>query len=407
MKVELYDWQYDLFLGSKAKFNILPAGRRSGKTKAASIAAIISASQGEPCLWVDTVYTNIDRYVERYFLEDLKRSDFKYSWNAQKKVLKVEGGYIDFRSADRPESIEGFGYKKIYLNEAGIILNNDYLFTNTILPMLMDHEGSQLYAFGTPKGQVNKKGDPHRFYTLWLKVLDKDVNYFGLQTSSHANPRLSESDLMLLIKEMQDISPEAVRQEIYGEFIAGSSERVFNFQDLDYFKMLDLNSELREVGIAAIDPADEGTDAFSMPIGELHGTKIFIVDWLFTKENTNYTLPAAAAKMRKYKLEYCAIETNNHGSVIHKEIEQDVIGTSLLPVHNSTKKHSRIIQNAGFIKDHFVFRDDYEPDSDYGKAMREVFAYLKDGKAKHEDAPDSLALLAAVVRDMYGSVWYL
>ena len=33
--------------------------------------------------------------------------------------------------------------------------------------------------------------------------------------------------------------------------------------------------------------------------------------------------------------------------------------------------------------------------------MKQVFGYTKDGKAKHDDAPDSLALLAALVRDLY------
>lgn len=408
--IDMFDWQYDLFIESKAKFNLLPAGRRSGKTQGATRGAIHWAAKGEPCLWVDTVYTNIDRYVERYFLPDLNKSGLEYTWNAQKKLLKIEEGYIDFRSADRPESIEGFGYKRIYLNEAGIILNNDYLYTNTILPMLMDYEGSKLYAFGTPKGQTNKKGEPHKFYELWLKALEGQLNYAGIQLSSHSNPRLSKVDLEILITEIRKIDPDALAQEIGAEFIAGSKERVFNYDELEYFDLTEYRSSersrLREAGLGAIDVADEGTDAYSFPIGELIGNKIYIVDWIFTKENTRYTKPATVERLKLHKLDYCSIETNNHGSVVHKELEDEVDAVTFMPIFNTAKKHSRIIQNAGFIKSYFVFRNDYPEDSEYGRAMRELIAYTKDGKAKHEDAPDSLAQLATVARDLFEATWY-
>ena len=55
---------------------------------------------------------------------------------------------------------------KIFLNEAGIILKNNYLYTNTILPMLMDYPDSQLIAAGVPKGKIKKDGTEHIFYTL-------------------------------------------------------------------------------------------------------------------------------------------------------------------------------------------------------------------------------------------------
>ena len=41
-------------------------------------------------------------------------------------------GVSDFRSVDRPENIEGFGYDKAFLNEAGIILRDEYLWYNAI-----------------------------------------------------------------------------------------------------------------------------------------------------------------------------------------------------------------------------------------------------------------------------------
>jgi hypothetical protein len=47
-----------------------------------------------------------------------------WSWNAMKLCLsfsaEVGGGWIDFGSAQHPELMEGFGYRRIGLNEAGL-----------------------------------------------------------------------------------------------------------------------------------------------------------------------------------------------------------------------------------------------------------------------------------------------
>ena len=400
--MKLLRWQVESFLKTKIKFNIIPAGRRTGKTQGAERSAVISAAKGDKCLWVDTINSNIDRYYERYFLADLKNEGLKYIWNQQKKILKIELGYIDFRSADRPESIEGFGYDKIYLNEAGIILNNDYLYTNSILPMLMDYKNSQLFAFGTPKGKINKKGEEHRFWSLWKKVLEEDPSYTGQQLSSYSNTLLSVSNIQELESEIRKLSEEAVEQEVYGQFVDASEDKVFNHNDFEYFQGNDFDENRIEGRIGAIDVADEGMDFLSFPMGYVIGSKIYVTDWLFTRENTEYTIPESTRLIKNNSLNFCAIETNNHGSLFLKDVQKNITSqTRLIPVFQKSNKHSRIIQKAHFVRTHFVFRNDYLAGSDYDKAMKQLFSYTKDGKAKHDDAPDSITLLACVADDFY------
>lgn len=401
MSLELFRWQKEVFLDTNSKFNIIPAGRRTGKTQGAERSSVIDAFNGLKVLWVDTIYSNIDRYFERYFLPDLKKNEIEYSWNAQKKILKIENSYVDFRSADRPETIEGFGYDRIYLNEAGIILNNDYLYTNAILPMLMDYENSQLFAFGTPKGKVNKKGQEHRFWTLWQKVSNGDKNYNGRRLSSYNNPILNPKDIKLLEDEIGLISKEAVQQEIYAEFVDASEDKVFNHNDFDYFTLEDLHSDNIEGRLGAIDVADEGLDSLSFPSGVLIGSRFYLTEWLFTTENTEYTIPQCTQITRRERLDFLAIETNNMGGLFLKEVQKNITTTDIIPVHQSTKKHTRIIQNAHFVRNFFVFRNDYEVGSDYDKAMKQLFMYTKDGKYDKDDAPDSIALLSSLIRDIY------
>jgi len=223
-------YQEELFFNTWERYVIVRKGRRVGLTRGMSHAFIEYALDGiSPLLWVDTVNGNIDRYFDRYFLPVLKQLPRNsWSYNVVRKELKIGSSIIDFRSAEKPETIEGFGYRKIFLNEAGIILSDSYLYTNSILPMMLDFEDSQLYAAGVPKGKKTKSGEEHKFYSLCKKAESGADNYKSFCFSSYDNPILKRED----IEELeQEVAPEDRRQEIHGEFVdkSGSNPFCYNY----------------------------------------------------------------------------------------------------------------------------------------------------------------------------------
>lgn len=238
-----------------AKFIVVPAGRRFGKTKGIANASIEWVIEGKKILWGDTISTNIDRYVERYFKPELKAADMTYSYSTQKKVLSIDGfkGYIDFRSADRPENWEGFGYDIILLNEAGIILKNDYLYTNAVLPMLMDSPGSKLFAIGTPKGKETKTGKEHRYFALYKRAIANDPNFQLFQYSSYDNPFLSQDDVRQLEEEMRLMNPAMVQQEIHAQFVDGAAGELWDEVIIER-QRVKTNPDLKRI-VVSIDPA--------------------------------------------------------------------------------------------------------------------------------------------------------
>lgn len=207
------------------KYTIAPKGRRGGLTKGAANAFIEYGLADDfwflpkgdlYALWGDTISGNIDKYYERYFYPELKKLDSSiWKWKAQDRVLKIGRLTIDFRSADRPENWEGFGYHIIFLNEAGIILEDDYLFDNAVLPMLVDFPNAKLIAAGVPKGKRHKNG-VHKFYKLYLDALHDKVNYRILKFTGKNNPFISREELDK-IASMMDIHTR--QQEIDGEFV--------------------------------------------------------------------------------------------------------------------------------------------------------------------------------------------
>lgn len=212
--------QTEMFFNTEdVRFLVVTKGRRFGATRGAAHACIEYMLEGKKMLWGDTINSNIDRYYERYFLPALKECDLKFHYQKQQKQLNVEDGYIDFRSADRPENWEGFGYDEIFLNEAGIILKNKYLYTNAVLPMLMDNPKSRLIAAGVPKGKKLKNGEEHPFYTLSKNAEIGMPGYKRLSYSSYDNPLMSPDEIKLLEDEIRRMSPSMVDQEIMGKFV--------------------------------------------------------------------------------------------------------------------------------------------------------------------------------------------
>jgi len=205
------------------KYQVITKGRRFGATRGAAHAFIEWALEGKHLLWGDTIHSNIDRYFDRYFLPALKSTNITFNYQRQSKQLIIENGYIDFRSADRPENWEGFGYDVIFLNEAGIILKNKYLYTNAVLPMLMDSAKSLLIAAGVPKGKWDKNNDEHPFYSIFKSAKNKVPGYNLQEYSSYDNPLLPPEEIKELEAEIGRMSPGMVEQEIYGHFVDGIS----------------------------------------------------------------------------------------------------------------------------------------------------------------------------------------
>lgn len=198
---------------SKKRFKIAVKGRRFGLTKGAANDFIVSAlkKQFKQGLWVDTVNVNIDRYIERYFIPYLnKLPAHMWSWKKQAKIIQIHDSYIDFRSAESPENIEGFGYDKFFLNEAGIILNDSYLWNNAIKPMLWEFPNTSGVIGGTPKGK-------NVFYELAMRGMDPeqpDYEYFHF--TSFDNPFI---DTSLIKQDIASMPERVVQQEIYAQFL--------------------------------------------------------------------------------------------------------------------------------------------------------------------------------------------
>ena len=316
---------------SPARFIIVPKGRRFGLTRGAANDFIKSALEGKftKGLWVDTVNSNIERYVERYFMPALTKLDpDDYSWRKQQKILQIGRAYIDFRSADTPESIEGFGYDKAFLNEAGIILKNRYLWDNAIRPMLWDFKPRTVIG-GTPKG----KGI---FEELYLRGKDQNQpDYAALTFTSFDNPHIQHDLIMEDIKSMPE---RVVKQEIYAQFLEDTGVVFRNV-----------------LAIATAIAEDQKPDHLYVIGCDLAKVQDFTVLTVYDRKNNNQVCqmrfkqlewPFQKQKIKelsnKYNHALIYIDSTGLGEPIYEDLARD--GVPIEPIHFTNEMKKQMVE---------------------------------------------------------------
>lgn len=224
------------------------------------------------------------------------------------------------------------------------------------------------------------------------------------------DPKFIPEKIIAAYDRMKVKNPIDYEHIIMGGWISDLEGVVYKKAELKRFKLADLNRDNIEHSIAFMDVADRGTDALSMPIGCVIGTDIYITNWYFSTDNQNITIPEVAGVSIREGIEHMGVETNGLGLGYYESLQKSV-GCVTYPISQQTNKHSRILQNSGFVRNFIHFRDDYEAGSMYDLAMRELLSYNKDMKVNNkqakfnDDAPDSIAGLWVLINDLVPNRW--
>ena len=148
------------------------------------------------------------------------------------------------------------------------------------------------------------------------------------------------------------------------------------------------------------DVAWGGGDSLSMPIAYVYGGDVYIHDWIFDKRDKSATKPRVVGKILQHKVKMGRTEANNGGDEYSDDVYRILRSEHGYSINMSSKKAptnmaklTRIEQYAPDIR-RFYFRSDSCRDDDYRRAMNELTGFSFTTKNIHDDAPDSLAMLA-------------
>jgi predicted phage terminase large subunit-like protein len=150
--------------------------------------------------------------------------------------------------------------------------------------------------------------------------------------------------------------------------------------------------------LAYIDVSDTGMDYTAMSIAAIVKNQTYIVDYVFNRDNTDLTIPQCAALLNKWNVSYCRVESNNMGAMFARNL-QNLTKTKILQVSNTTNKITRIIMQSAFISQRmqFVVKEEQQCLT----FIENMLSFSKEGKNKHDDAPDCLAGLSLFLQSMF------
>lgn len=188
-----------------ARFKVLSAGRRWGKTRLGVNECLDAASKGQRAWWVSPSYKTGDvgwRPIHRMGAKvgaDVKIVD--------RRITLPNGGEVTVRSADHPDSLRGEGLDLVVIDEAAHIRKFGDVWVQAIRPSLSDRKGGALFI-STPKGYND-------FYELF-KNAEKSDEWASFQFPTHSNPHIDPAEIEAARKDL----PELVfRQEYGAEFV--------------------------------------------------------------------------------------------------------------------------------------------------------------------------------------------
>ena len=151
--------------------------------------------------------------------------------------------------------------------------------------------------------------------------------------------------------------------------------------------------------VAVCDVAWGGGDSLAMVFAYVYGNDVYIHDVIFNKGDKTVTQPVIIGRTKQLMPNKIRFEANNGGGeyadAINEKLRSDGVHINIIArkAPNNQSKMGRIIQFSPDIKK-FYFRDAKNRSQEYQAFMDELTIFSQAGKNAHDDAPDSLAMLA-------------
>lgn len=209
---------------SKARFKVVKAGKRFGKTKWALYELVQAAGKyGKEVLWYIAPSYRMAKSIAWWDLKwMIPKECIKRTVEQDLMIILWNDARIELKGADNEDSLRGPRLKGVIFDEAAYI--KEYLWNDVIRSQLVDSKGLA-YFISTPKGKnwFTSLGDEAK-----RKQISGDKEWAYFYYTSLDNPTLSREELM----KVKDTIPETTWNQ---EFMAleqdfvGQKYSEFNF----------------------------------------------------------------------------------------------------------------------------------------------------------------------------------
>ena len=235
-------------------------------------------------------------------------------------------------------------------------------------------------------------GDP-RYKFIAIPVYDEET---GESNFEYEHPDRYTMPKIMEIKERLDpvdFSCLYMQKGIQREGLALSED------SLKYYNGVLPDGEPDNV-VFASDVAWGGGDSYSMPVAYVYGGDVYIHDVIFDKSDKTITKPRTVAKILSNQCKMGRFEANNGGEEYADDISRILRDEKSYRCNISSKKApsnmSKVARIEQYVPDikNFYFLSPKLRSNEYRKFMDEATTFSFTSKNIHDDAIDSLAMLA-------------
>ncbi len=206
LNIQLHPAQLEIF-NSTARFKVVSAGRRFGKSRLAAWLLLINALQSDSkdVFYIGPTFQQA-KEIMWSMLKDLGKDVIASAYENTAVLTLVNGRKIHLKGSDRPDTLRGVGLAFVVLDEYASM--KPVVWEQIIRPTLADVKGTALFI-GTPAGK-------NHFYDLWNEGLKEDTpEWESFSYTSKDNPYIPAEEIEAARNSM---STMAYRQEFEASF---------------------------------------------------------------------------------------------------------------------------------------------------------------------------------------------
>lgn len=314
-----------LFINSKAKFKVVRAGRRGGKTVGIAYLAVAGFLAGRRVLYAAPTLDQVQRFwteVCRALDEPIRAG--KLYKNETERVIEVPGTEIRIRAktAWNANSLRGDYADLLILDEFQLMAED--VWDEVGAPMLLDNNGDAIFVFTPPSlhnTSASKANDPQHANKFFRKAQEDTTGLWEtFHFTSHDNPHISKEALAIITNNMTAL---AYRQEINAEDVDEAPHSLWKRANIEATRRIKPPDEYSEV-VVAVDPSatSTGDEAGIIVAGKTLASTDKGEDegWLIEDDSVQASpdgwATAAVTAFHKHKANCIVAESNNGGEMV-------------------------------------------------------------------------------------------
>lgn len=209
--------QTDIFT-NQARFRVVVAGRRFGKTFLSTAELIRAAlsGDGKNCWYIAPTYKAAKEIAWGMLIEAIPPEYITKTNETALSLHLANGSIISLKGAEKPDNLRGRALDFCVLDEFADMRKEAWF--EVIRPSLSDRKGSAIFI-GTPKGR-------NHFYDLWAKGVDKDEGWSSHQYTTLEGGNVDANEITAA---KQDLDERTFEQEYQARFVNYSGVIYYNF----------------------------------------------------------------------------------------------------------------------------------------------------------------------------------